>query len=133
MAIQDPVSGWKENVYLHKIPNACSTFKLTMGNEWNSVKDGFGMSNNNCPLPKVIQIIFLSFLINQLVLIRYQLIIIYCIFCFQFFIEYFPIIKHILPMLNLYISFIGYVHSTWSGHFNFYKHQFSKNVRLWNI
>lgn len=46
-------SGWKENVFTHKIPYACSSLKHMLGNQWNKIMNGLGISNPVCPIPPV--------------------------------------------------------------------------------
>lgn len=54
MAMKDSSNGWKENIFTHKVPKGCSSFKLLMGNEWTTFLNGFGLpTNTSCPVPVV--------------------------------------------------------------------------------
>jgi len=52
-AEKDSFGKWKENVYMHKSPNACSSFKTLMGNSWTAFLNGAGFQDTNCPIPPV--------------------------------------------------------------------------------
>ncbi|XP_060869587.1 uncharacterized protein LOC132944321 [Metopolophium dirhodum] len=51
MALKDSFGIWKENVYVHKLPNACSTVKQLLGKAWPEMIHGFGYPSVNCPIP----------------------------------------------------------------------------------
>jgi len=53
MALKDSFGRWKENVFVHKSPKACSTLKKLMGNIWIPFKIGSGFKNTDCPIPPV--------------------------------------------------------------------------------
>jgi len=50
MAVKDPLGNWKENVFSHKIPKACSSLKKIMGVSWNAFINGAGSQNTECPI-----------------------------------------------------------------------------------
>ncbi|CAI6344630.1 unnamed protein product [Macrosiphum euphorbiae] len=51
MALKDSFGKWKENVFMHTTPNACSSIKKLIGNAANAFMHGFGLKNLNCPIP----------------------------------------------------------------------------------
>jgi len=53
MALKDSFGRWKENVFVTKSPNACSSLKQLMGNIWTAFKHGSGFKNADCPIPPV--------------------------------------------------------------------------------
>jgi len=53
MALKDSFGRWKENVFVTKSPNACSSLKKLMGNIWTAFKHGSGFKNADCPIPPV--------------------------------------------------------------------------------
>jgi len=53
MALKDSFGIWKENVYMHKSPNACSTVKQLLGKAWPDLIHGYGYPTVNCPIPPV--------------------------------------------------------------------------------
>lgn len=53
MALKDSFGRWKENAFVTKLPNACSTLKQIMGGIWTAFKVGAGFKNTDCPIPPV--------------------------------------------------------------------------------
>jgi len=53
MAIKASLGNWKENVFSHKVPNACSSTKKLMGKAWIAFIKGAGSQNTECPIPAV--------------------------------------------------------------------------------
>jgi len=53
MALKDSSGKWRENVFMHTTPNACSSIKKLIGNAANAFMHGFGLQNLNCPIPPV--------------------------------------------------------------------------------
>ncbi|CAI6349846.1 unnamed protein product [Macrosiphum euphorbiae] len=51
MALKDSYGIWKENLYIHKSPNACSTVKQLLGKAWPEIIHGYGFPTVNCPIP----------------------------------------------------------------------------------
>ncbi|XP_060834734.1 uncharacterized protein LOC132917818 [Rhopalosiphum padi] len=51
MALKDSSGRWKENLYMQKWPNACSSLKKIIGNTWTAFVYGLGINHTNCPLP----------------------------------------------------------------------------------
>ncbi|XP_029342811.1 uncharacterized protein LOC107884569 [Acyrthosiphon pisum] len=51
MALKDSFGKWKENVFMHTTPNACSSAKKLTGNVANAFAHGVGLKNFNCPVP----------------------------------------------------------------------------------
>ncbi|XP_060847286.1 uncharacterized protein LOC132926879 [Rhopalosiphum padi] len=52
IALKDSTGKWKENSFMHKWPNACSTLKQITGNAWTDMIYGLGFNHTNCPIPK---------------------------------------------------------------------------------
>ncbi|KAE9537505.1 hypothetical protein AGLY_006528 [Aphis glycines] len=50
LAEKDSFGKWKENAYMHKSPNACSSLKTLMGNSWTPFLNGAGFQDTNCPI-----------------------------------------------------------------------------------
>eukprot|EP00102_Acyrthosiphon_pisum_P020686 XP_016657896.1 PREDICTED: uncharacterized protein LOC100572166 isoform X2 [Acyrthosiphon pisum] len=50
-AMKDADGHWKENTYIHKSPNACSSFRNLMGTEWTKIMNGLGVKKATCPIP----------------------------------------------------------------------------------
>ncbi|XP_022161652.1 uncharacterized protein LOC111027554 [Myzus persicae] len=50
MAPKDSFGNWKENVYMHKVSNACSSLKKLVGNAATSFIHGLGLKSANCPV-----------------------------------------------------------------------------------
>ncbi|CAI6361769.1 unnamed protein product [Macrosiphum euphorbiae] len=42
---------WKENTFIHKSPNGCSSIRNLLGTEWTKVMSGMGVKNATCPIP----------------------------------------------------------------------------------
>lgn len=60
MAVKDSIGGWKDNAYILRTPNTCTTVKKLMGPAVLMVIQNFGLSEN-CPVvPVNILIIFTS-------------------------------------------------------------------------
>jgi len=53
MSLKDSFGIWRENAFVTKFPNACSTLKQLMGNIWTTYKHSFGFKNTDCPIPQV--------------------------------------------------------------------------------
>lgn len=53
LALKEANGIWKENVFTHKTPKACSSFKKVMGNGWTPFMHGIGLKNTDCPIPPV--------------------------------------------------------------------------------
>ncbi|XP_029342257.1 uncharacterized protein LOC115033581 [Acyrthosiphon pisum] len=51
MALKDSSGVWKENVFIHKSPNACSSLKRLFGKGWPELIHGYGYPTINCPIP----------------------------------------------------------------------------------
>ncbi|XP_022161683.1 uncharacterized protein LOC111027582 [Myzus persicae] len=50
MSVKDSFGNWKENVFMHKVSKACSSFKKLMGNTWKLFLHGNGIQNTECPI-----------------------------------------------------------------------------------
>ncbi|XP_026808080.1 uncharacterized protein LOC113550424 [Rhopalosiphum maidis] len=50
IAEKDSFGRWKENTYMQKIPNACSSMKKLLGNSWTAFMNGAGSQNTICPI-----------------------------------------------------------------------------------
>ncbi|KAF0747426.1 Uncharacterized protein FWK35_00028452 [Aphis craccivora] len=50
MAEKDSFGRWKENAYMQKSPNACSSLKTLMGKSWTPFLSGVGIQDTNCPI-----------------------------------------------------------------------------------
>ncbi|XP_022182516.1 uncharacterized protein LOC111042276 [Myzus persicae] len=50
MAFKDSYGIWRENVFMHKSPKACSTLKKLLGKAWNAIANGYGITKVDCPL-----------------------------------------------------------------------------------
>lgn len=50
VAMKTPGNGWKENLFTHVTPNACTSFKQMMGNQWKPIMNAYGIYNTSCPL-----------------------------------------------------------------------------------
>lgn len=59
MAFKDSYGIWRENVFMHKSPKACSTLKKLLGKAWNAIANGYGITKVDCPLLPVNTYIFL--------------------------------------------------------------------------
>jgi hypothetical protein len=58
IAIKDSFGRWKENTYMQKIPNACSSMKKLLGNGWTTFVNSAGSQNTICPILPVKKLIF---------------------------------------------------------------------------
>ncbi|XP_060871084.1 uncharacterized protein LOC132945377 [Metopolophium dirhodum] len=56
MAIKTSPGNWKENVFSHKVPNACSSAKKLMGKAWTGFINSLGSQITECPIPAGIYI-----------------------------------------------------------------------------
>jgi len=63
MALKDSSGIWKENVYMHKSPNGCSTLKQLFGKAWRELVHGYGFPSVNCPIPPVKTYFFPSYIL----------------------------------------------------------------------
>ncbi|XP_060834898.1 uncharacterized protein LOC132917918 [Rhopalosiphum padi] len=50
MAFKDSSGSWRENAFMHKALNACTSTKLLLGSVWTTFVNGFGSQNTNCPI-----------------------------------------------------------------------------------
>jgi len=59
MAFKDSFGIWRENTFMHKSSNACSTLKQLMGKAFREIANSYGVQNINCPLTPVKNLFFL--------------------------------------------------------------------------
>ncbi|VVC27780.1 Hypothetical protein CINCED_3A020554 [Cinara cedri] len=52
LAFNDTNGKWKENFLTHKFQNACSSFKVLMGNQYSKFMNGMGIFDLGCPKKK---------------------------------------------------------------------------------
>jgi len=45
LALRDSFGSWKENIYIHKTPNACTSIKKLIGNAATAFAHGFGLKS----------------------------------------------------------------------------------------
>lgn len=52
IASRDSSEKWKENMYIHKLPKACTAMKNLLGKAYTTYAKGLGFPEN-CPYPSV--------------------------------------------------------------------------------